>query len=97
MQKRERRASLEAIANPGDKNSARVVSGAYTREQYADFQRQLAEVEEGGPTAYFAGDPDLLPANVPERQCAECGDTFRSVLTEEKVSCYVCELCRLVS
>src|SRR6266536_3443015 len=42
-----------------DRNTARLNSGAYTREQYTDFNRQLGQVERSGNgTAYFQGDPD---------------------------------------
>lgn len=79
-----------------DINTARLNSGTYTSEEHDDFWKQLCATEHRGGTAYFPGDPDQLSANIPERICSQCGKTFRSVKTEEKVKCFNCcmdELC----
>lgn len=86
--------SIRLQVEPGDRNSARIASGTYTPEQYADFNRQLGEVEMGHiRTAYFPGDPSNLPKHIPERVC-QCGRVFRSERTEEDVECYECNLDR---
>ena len=78
-----------------DRNTARLNSGTYTKEQYDDFDHQLGQVErDGRGTAYFSGDPNGLPANVPERACS-CGKTFRSAKTDDEVKCYECNLDQL--
>ncbi len=74
-----------------DRNTVRLHSGTYTKEQYDDFHRQLNAVERGGDgTAYFSGDPDNLPESVPKRTCSQCAKDFRSSKTEADVKCYVC-------
>jgi len=79
-----------------DRNTARLSSGAYTPGQYAAFDHQLGQLEQSGSgTARFPGNPDGLPVQVPERKCATCGKTFRSVHADEKVNCYNCVLDQL--
>ena len=80
-----------------DRNTARINSGTYTKEQYDDFYRQLDGVERHGRgTAYFSGDPDNLPESLPERECPQCEKAFRSAKADWKAKCYSCcleELC----
>lgn len=74
-----------------DRNTARLYSGTYTKEQYDDFRRQLGTVERDGcGTAYFSGDTDNLPESIPERTCSQCNKTFQSVKTGAEVKCYAC-------
>lgn len=78
-----------------DINTARLNSGTYTLEQKEDFWEQVCHIEHHGGTAYFSGNPDQLPADIPERTCSQCGRTFRSVKTDEKVQCFDCSLVEL--
>jgi len=79
-----------------DRNTARLNSGTYTKEQYDDFYRQLGAVERSGSgTAYFSGDPDNLSESIPERTCSQCNKTFRSANIDTKVKCYACCLDQL--
>lgn len=77
-----------------DRNTARLRSGSYTHEQYDDFFRQCDAIDQGSHgTARFAGDPDTLPEDVPERTCYLCTKTFRSQTgKDEPVMCYHCSL-----
>lgn len=77
-----------------DVNTARVLSGTSTPEQFKDFQRQLEEVENGGGRAYFPGDPDSLPESVPERVCG-CGKSFRTRSVRKDAECFDCTLARI--
>jgi len=83
-----------------DRNTARLNSGTYTKEQYDDFYRKLGAVDRGEHgTAYFSGEPDNLPESVPERTCTQCQKTFRSANTDAEVKCYACcldELCPML-
>jgi hypothetical protein len=85
---------VRVSAEQGDRNTARMNSGTYTSEQYADFDYQLGIVERtGSGTAYFPGDPDNLPDDLPECICTQCRKSFRSC--KGYCNCYHCELDRL--
>jgi hypothetical protein len=85
---------VRVSAEQGDRNTARMNSGTYTSEQYADFDYQLGIVERtGSGTAYFPGDPDNLPDDLPECICTQCRKSFRSC--KGYGNCYHCELDRL--
>lgn len=78
-----------------DINTARLNSGTYTPEQHDNFWQQVCQTENRSgiaPTPCFPGDPDELPASILETTCSQCGKTFRSVKTEEKVKCFDCSL-----
>lgn len=92
----ETRWHVQVNVEQADRNTARLISGTYTPEQYADFQQQLCQVERNEiKTAYFIGDPNILPENVPKRICSHCGKTFKSASTDENVKCYDCNLDQL--
>lgn len=78
-----------------DINAARLNSGTYTPEQEADWGQQVCQTENRSgtaPTPCFPGDPDELPTSIPERNCSQCGKTFRSVKTKKEVKCFNCSL-----
>lgn len=80
----------------GDRNTARLISGTYTKEQYDDFTRQCAQIErQGSGVACFSGDPNNLPIGVPQRTCTQCKKSFRSVNIDLEAKCYDCVLDRL--
>jgi len=83
---------VSRTSDQADINTARMNSGTHTPEQKDDFWKQVCQTEHRGGTAYFPGDPDDLPADIPEKTCSQCGKTFRSVKTEEKVKCFNCSL-----
>ncbi|MBI2797806.1 hypothetical protein HYX70_00720 [Candidatus Saccharibacteria bacterium] len=76
-----------------DRNTARLLSGAYTPEQHAEFERQLGVVERtGAGTAYFPGNPDSLPIDMPKQHCSSCGKSFRACYLGADMQCYNCVL-----
>lgn len=86
---------IRRTPDQADINTARLNSGTYTPEQHDNFWRQVCQTENRSgiaPTPRFPGDPDELPASIPERTCSQCGKTFRSVKTKEEVKCFDCSL-----
>lgn len=80
----------------GDRNTARICSGTYTEEQYADFEQQLARVEQtGGGTAVFPGDPGSLPSSLCVLECPKCHNAFWTSYEVIGTLCYTCNLDKL--
>jgi hypothetical protein len=74
----------------GDRNTARIISGTYTQEQSDAYTRH--ELRVGPEHAHFSGDPYSLPDSVPERNCLNCGQSFRTQKANEQGLCYSCTL-----